>query len=222
MNTLVKEVKTVAIISQYALTRCGLVHFMMSLNGAYQVIFQAEYLDNTIDAIHKNPVDILVTDLFGAQDSINKQVEALHQFHQVQPKTLVVVYTNVQNPNVLIFLRDILKFSVISRRESIEKIYSCIEMAMNGEHISSPLVVKLIADFLHESSCITENLTRSENEVLSFYLEGMNLTQIARIKNKSIKTISAQKCSVMRKLGVNNDADLFLYKSEEIFPPRHG
>ncbi|MNC51088.1 Transcriptional regulatory protein RcsB [compost metagenome] len=74
--------------------------------------------------------------------------------------------------------------------------------------------MKLIDELPHSDSFITVNLTRNENEVLSFYLEGMNLTQIARMKNRSIKTVSAQKCSGMRKLGVSNDADLFLFKSK--------
>ncbi|HGM5492638.1 TPA: LuxR C-terminal-related transcriptional regulator [Serratia fonticola] len=217
MNALVKEVKPVAIISQYALTRCGLIHFMMSLNEVYQVVFQAEYLANVIDSINKTPVDILVADLIGTHDSVSEQIGGLHQFHQTHPKTLVVVYTNVQDPRVLLFLKDIPQFSVISRQEPIDKIYGFIEMAISGEHIISPLVMKLISEFLHEDSLIIENLTRNENEVLSFYLKGMNLTQIAKIKNKSIKTVSSQKCSGMRKLGVVNDAELFLSKGDMLF-----
>ncbi|MNJ64122.1 Transcriptional regulatory protein RcsB [compost metagenome] len=156
----------------------------------------------------------MVTDLFGNQETISTQVEALHQFHKAHPLTKVVVYTSVRDSKVLFFLRHILEFSVISRQEPIDDIYDYIRLAVSGEYISSPLIVKLIDELPHSDSFITVNLTRNENEVLSFYLEGMNLTQIARMKNRSIKTVSAQKCSGMRKLGVSNDADLFLFKSK--------
>ena len=37
----------------------------------------------------------------------------------------------------------------------------------------------------------------------------MSLRQIAELQRRSIKTISAHKCSAMRKLQVKNDSELF-------------
>ncbi|WP_438272349.1 helix-turn-helix domain-containing protein [Serratia fonticola] len=52
-------------------------------------------------------------------------------------------------------------------------------------------------------------LTRSERNVLIHLFSGLSMTEIAKLLNRSIKTISAHKCSIMRKLGVRNDAELY-------------
>ncbi len=53
------------------------------------------------------------------------------------------------------------------------------------------------------------DLTNRERTVLEHFLGGMSLTQISIRVNRSYKTISSQKQSAYRKLGVRNDAELF-------------
>ncbi|VTR59847.1 Transcriptional activator protein BglJ [Serratia fonticola] len=53
-------------------------------------------------------------------------------------------------------------------------------------------------------------MTNTERKVLSHLFAGLSMADIAALYHRSIKTISAHKCNSMRKLGVDNDADLFL------------
>lgn len=55
-------------------------------------------------------------------------------------------------------------------------------------------------------------LTAREQEVIRRLLEGSSVTDIALSCNRSIKTISAQKQSAFRKLGVRNNSELFKYR----------
>ena len=50
-----------------------------------------------------------------------------------------------------------------------------------------------------------QGLSPREIEVLRLYLNGSSLTDIARASHRSIKTVSSQKLSAMRKLGACND-----------------
>lgn len=51
-------------------------------------------------------------------------------------------------------------------------------------------------------------LSDAEQGVIKEYMNGMTVTQIALKKNRSVKTISAQKQTAMRKLGVCNQMEL--------------
>lgn len=52
-------------------------------------------------------------------------------------------------------------------------------------------------------------LSPKEREVLRCCIEGMTVTQVARKFSRSIKTISGQKQSAYRKLGISSDRELF-------------
>ena len=56
----------------------------------------------------------------------------------------------------------------------------------------------------------TSALSACEQQVLRLYLSGMNVTAIATRLQRSKKTISAQKISAMKKLGVSSNQELVL------------
>lgn len=55
-------------------------------------------------------------------------------------------------------------------------------------------------------------LSSREHEVLRCFLAGMSVSDIASKFSRSPKTISAQKQSAFRKLGIRTDAELFAYR----------
>ena len=54
-----------------------------------------------------------------------------------------------------------------------------------------------------------DELSPRERDVINCFVEGMSVTQIANVNKKSIKTISSQKRSAMRKLGLDNSMAIF-------------
>ncbi|MNN84092.1 Transcriptional regulatory protein RcsB [compost metagenome] len=50
-----------------------------------------------------------------------------------------------------------------------------------------------------------------ELEVVRLFVNGMSMTEVALHLNRSIKTVSTQKSSAIRKLGLTCDAELFVY-----------
>ncbi|WP_368181169.1 response regulator [Aeromonas sp. R7-5] len=57
-------------------------------------------------------------------------------------------------------------------------------------------------------------LSPKEHEVVRCIIEGMSVSEIAQKFHRSIKTISSQKQSALRKLGIKNDHELFLIREE--------
>jgi len=102
-------------------------------------------------------------------------------------------------------------------------IMECSEMSNNCESINS-----LIQE-IHERKImlserehrLTESLSHSqivdlfealspcEKTVIKLYLRGLSLTEIASLNKKSIKTVSGQKKSAMKKLGIANSMEIF-------------
>ena len=66
------------------------------------------------------------------------------------------------------------------------------------------------ADRLHSQ----EHLSPRELEVIRLLASGMTVGEIAAHLHRSKQTVSAQKVSAMRKLGLVNDAALFIYVQE--------
>ena len=55
------------------------------------------------------------------------------------------------------------------------------------------------------------SLSVKEFEVLRHFASGMNVRDIAHLLNRSVKTVSSQKITAMRKLDVENDHALLTF-----------
>jgi two-component system capsular synthesis response regulator RcsB len=58
------------------------------------------------------------------------------------------------------------------------------------------------------------SLTKREFEVVRLFASGLSINEIASQLHRTKQTISSQKASAMRKLGITRDADLFRYAFE--------
>ncbi|MEG2805750.1 response regulator transcription factor [Stenotrophomonas sp.] len=57
-------------------------------------------------------------------------------------------------------------------------------------------------------------LSRSEREVLRLCLAGLSVTEIANQRHRSIKTVSTQKQTALRKLGLRSDGELYMLRHQ--------
>lgn len=69
----------------------------------------------------------------------------------------------------------------------------------------------------------TAKLSPREKEVLSLYVGGATINEIAEKLDRRKQTVSTQKVSGMAKLGIEKDADLFKHAAElGLLPPPDG
>jgi len=61
-------------------------------------------------------------------------------------------------------------------------------------------------------------LSQRESQVLRLYVSGMSITAIAATLHRTKQTISAQKHNAMRKLGIDSDAQLYLFALQTGLP----
>ncbi|TGB71787.1 helix-turn-helix transcriptional regulator [Escherichia sp. E4930] len=57
---------------------------------------------------------------------------------------------------------------------------------------------------------LPDTLTPTELSLLRMLMQGMSVSEIARRRNRSLKTVSYQKSQIYRKLGIRNDMMFWL------------
>ncbi|WP_274240070.1 MULTISPECIES: response regulator transcription factor [unclassified Enterobacter] len=94
------------------------------------------------------------------------------------------------------------------------------EMALNNLLRGEPWIEENVKEFYRKATTLESNslkttaekvfmiLSNSEQLVIKDYMNGKTVSEIALKKNRSVKTISTQKQTAMRKLGVNNQMEL--------------
>lgn len=160
--------------------------------------------------------DLAVIDLHMPGGMDGDGIETIKRFKRRHPKVALVVLTMETEAEAL---RQVLALgvdAVVSKRDRIELIHVAIVTALARECYVGPAVRSLIADatIARRFEFVRQLLSPRELEVLTHYASGVGVTEIASQLGRSVKTISAQKCTAMRKLSLNSDSELFRFAVE--------
>ncbi len=99
----------------------------------------------------------------------------------------------------------------VSKSSAIQVLLFAIEEVLRGARYIDPETSKSLIGYMFNAGSdwpVDQLLSAREMEVLRHYVQGMSVTQIAQRTKRSMKTISAQKQSAMKKLGARNDVEL--------------
>jgi two-component system capsular synthesis response regulator RcsB len=142
---------------------------------------------------------------------------------------VVVVSAQYNSATVALALRCGAK-GFIGKNMPIEQFTHAIRVASRGSiYIEAEMALQLAQ--LQNSSMRIDNrgshksekvqqtlklsaLSPKEQEVIRCFMAGMTVTEIAEKFSRSIKTISGQKQTAMRKMGLKADHELFIIKNE--------
>lgn len=126
------------------------------------------------------------------------------------PETQVLVLTMVSNNLILTRLQEMGVAWVIQKGY----LHGELERALSTYIEQGTFHANSVTPLLYGALGVQErfqNLSPREIEVLRLFVRGMSVSDIARQLSRSIKTVSAQKISAMRKLGVDSDQALLTY-----------
>ncbi|WP_213927748.1 LuxR C-terminal-related transcriptional regulator, partial [Serratia marcescens] len=145
----------------------------------------------------------------GEDETVAQGRETLLALCTQLPELRVIVYTRCQNAEEVGRLLNQPNISIVARDDALPLVAEFFNRVLLGERVLSPQIGAFLAPSVSGEEAATRKLTRCESDVLAFLFNGMSLRQIAELQRRSIKTISAHKCSAMRKLQVKNDSELF-------------
>jgi two-component system capsular synthesis response regulator RcsB len=128
------------------------------------------------------------------------------------PSVKILVLTMVSNPLIVSRLLEMGVAGVIAKNHIHEEIGKALNALANDRPYNAPPVPA--TSVLTNPKIIDERfsmLSPREVEVLRLVAAGSSVGDIARQLNRSVKTVSTQKVSAMRKLEVLNDHALITY-----------
>jgi two-component system capsular synthesis response regulator RcsB len=160
--------------------------------------------------------DLVVMDLYMPGGAHGDGLDMIREFRTRFPEVVLVVLTMETEADALQKVIALGVGAVVSKRDRIDLIHVAIITALAHECYLGPAIRTLLADatIARRLDYVRQMLSRRELEVLTHYASGLGVTEIAVRLGRSVKTISAQKCTAMRKLSLHTDADLFRFAVE--------
>ncbi|OBU68369.1 DNA-binding response regulator [Stenotrophomonas maltophilia] len=173
-----------------------------------RVMATAEDSTALVDALSKLPVDVAVTDFSMPGGKYGDGVALIGFLRRRFPRVPLVVLTGVGGRQVLAGIRKAGVSGIVAKADPAGELAAAIRAASAGNAYLSPDIQQQLAGEVDGTEAA---LTKREAEVLRLLAEGLSQTEIAAQLQRSRQTISTQKSSAMRKLGLRRTAEIFEY-----------
>ncbi|MBN3816253.1 response regulator [Paraburkholderia sp. Se-20369] len=169
-----------------------------------------------VTALDDSPIDVLVADYVMPGGKYGDGIALLSFLQRRYPALRLVTITMIDNPSVLHAIRKQGVGCILSKSDAISHLVGAVHAAYVGANYLSPYIKKLLDETV--TAPTTRPLTTREIEVVRLYCAGYTVGEIATQLHRSKQTISSQKSSAMKKLGIVRDADLIRYADEGQIP----
>ncbi|MCY1214993.1 Transcriptional regulatory protein RcsB [compost metagenome] len=196
------------------------------LFGVRQSLAQASGISVAADAAHPRMLlerlqspgcDVLVTDFYMPGKNGPDGLVMLNSIRIKFPRVKVVVLTTLENLGLVMSMRSAGVLAVVNKRDDLSELPTAIIAAFQGRSYLSTSLQQQMDENVVETPKRgepTATLSPREMEVVRLYVSGLSTTEVAKHLHRSVNTISTQKHSAMRKLGVTSDTELFAYAME--------
>jgi two-component system, NarL family, captular synthesis response regulator RcsB len=186
---------------------------IMNTFSNMRVVGRAMDATELFDEIDRHPCDLVLMDLYMPGEFGGDGFDVVREFKSRYPGIALVVLTMETDATALQKVISLGVDGLISKRDRIDLIHVAVVTALARECYIGPAVRTLIADatLTQRLDYVRKMLSRRELDVFTQYASGYGVTEIAERVGRSVKTISAQKCTAMRKLSLQSDAELFRF-----------
>jgi DNA-binding NarL/FixJ family response regulator len=159
--------------------------------------------------VDRSPCDLVLMDLYMPGNFDGTGLDVVKQFKTRYPDVALIVLTMETEAAALQRVIALGVDGLVSKRDRIDLIHVAVVTALARECYVGPAVRTLIAD-----TTVAQRLDLVRSALSRRELEGFAVSEIAARLGRSVKTISAQKCTAMRKLSLRSDAELFRFAAE--------
>ncbi|AZC51356.1 Two-component transcriptional response regulator, LuxR family [Pseudomonas chlororaphis subsp. piscium] len=186
-------------------------------DGVYDVVSVAKTSGELMDAIKEHSPDIVITDFYMPGDEhYGDGMRLVSYLVRNFPQVRFLVLTMLNNRSILGSLYDCGVSGVLQKSINLDEINVALRTISKGDIYKGNFTLEPDSVMASTSSASERiaSITIKEAEVLRLFLAGERLKDIATSLQRSAKTVSTQKTSVMRKLCVHSDQELFAFCQE--------
>lgn len=175
------------------------------------------------------PVDVLVLDFLLGDRELDG-LALVKQLRSHYPCLKILIASSMESPAIVKMVLSAGVKGFIGKSQHMEEIFLAIRQVAQGDIYLSPTMAYEVENLyaIHEESIQEgielENkgnmyekvklLSPREVEVVRCFLDGLSVSQIAQKFKRSRKTVSGQKQSALKKLGLRSDSELFKYSHD--------
>jgi two-component system capsular synthesis response regulator RcsB len=217
----------IVLVDDHALIRDAL-KIRLSLEPDFKVVGIHATSRELMDGLREHPADLIVLD-YQLSDGELDGLRLIQLVHNHYPELRIVIFSSLERPaTVNMSIRAGANGFVGKSQETDELLRAIRMVALNRIYLAPAMAAeleKLPVPQLSESEvdqafdggvALADNpeLSPKEREVLRCCLDGLSVSQVAAKFSRSRKTISGQKQSAFRKLGIRTDTELFKLQTQ--------
>ncbi|WP_176048601.1 response regulator transcription factor [Burkholderia sp. BCC1644] len=181
-------------------------------NSTIKLVDAVSNSTDLVAALDAQPSDVLVLDYVMPGGKYGDGLVLLSFLQRRYPALRIVTITMIDNPSVLRAIQKQGVNCILSKSDALSHLIGAVHAAYVGANYMSPFVKQLLQD--GDAMPVARALTTREIEVVRLFGAGYTVGEIATQLHRSKQTISSQKSSAMKKLGIVRDADLIRYADE--------
>ncbi|WP_371365433.1 response regulator [Pseudomonas sp. QL9] len=214
----------IAVLDDHSLIQLAL-KLRLSREADFKVVGVYSNSRDLLTALENIEVDLLILD-YVLGDSELDGLSLVRMIRRRFPDLYILIASSAEKPSVVNLTLNAGANGFFGKSEHVELLLEAVRKVAAGEPYVSPMLAYELDRGPSVNREIIDSaeaqgveillkdplLSPKEQEVLRCCLEGMSVSQIARKFSRSMKTISGQKQSAFRKLGVRTDAELFKLK----------
>ena len=207
----------ILIVDQHALVRKG-IRALLQSQPDLSVQAEAGSYAEALQALEQGHVDVVIADIaMGGPSPGRDSIDLIAHVRAVQPDARVIVLTmRTENAYAARALRAGAD-GYATKDCTPELLVSAIHRVMSGAPYLSPNVAEslaLQAVRQSETSLAHPRLSKRELMIFNLLARGNSVNDIAHQLALSVKTVSAHKINVLRKMNLRGVADLVRYAIE--------
>jgi two-component system response regulator NreC len=206
----------VIIADDHMIVRDGL-RSLLERQPDMEVVAEAENGRMALKLVKELSPDVVIMDI--GMRELNG-IDATRQIVKMSPGVKVLALSMYSDKR---FIKGMLKAGAsgyMLKDSAFKELIDAIRVIVENKIYISPSVANIITEDYLKQSPESDGSTRSllssrELEVLQLLVEGMSTKQIASSLRLSIKTIESHRSRIMKKIDINNIADLTRYAIRE-------
>lgn len=201
----------VIVADDHACVRLGVIRLLQAVPHV-EIVGEASDTETLADLLDAHACDVVVSDIgMPGIHGGNNAVSFLRRLLRVRPYPCVVVLTMICHAHMLSGLLHIGVAGIVDKRDTTTALIDAINAVVAGDiYLSDQARIAIEAAETPPQPRMGV-LSAREWEVFQLYVQGFAVYEIAARLQRSGKTISTQKRSAMRKLGLETENDLIEY-----------
>jgi len=186
----------------------GVKSLLAAQEDGFRVIGEAFGGEQLLKLLGTTPCDLLITDFAmpGAAHGC-EGLPLLRRVHQAHPSLPVIVLTMIRSPALTKAMLAMGVCGIVDKTRMMAELVRAVRTVSNGYGYLDGQTGAEAADVITNDE-LPNRLSVREAEVVRLYAQGFSVTDIARLVQRSVKTVSKQKNDAMHKLGLHGNGEL--------------